>query len=163
MSLEIRSIGEVFSYQATPRTEFVVGMGVVKSKTSENILHSTLSNLSRLMPKIHVMSLCWFLQMLSNSTGLSQVYNVGSRIKVEGAAELHNNVIYCELQHATFVILKNTTSNDTNIAVSSPLPLLSEACKLRTSIPMKTYQTTLSLHQSNQTKRLNPGEQPYEI
>jgi len=36
MSLEIRSIGEVISYQATPRTEFVVGMGVVQSKTSEN-------------------------------------------------------------------------------------------------------------------------------
>src|SRR5438128_1282916 len=30
MSLEIRSIGEVVSYQATPRTEFVVGTGIVK-------------------------------------------------------------------------------------------------------------------------------------
>jgi len=36
MSLEIRSIREVISYQTTPRTEFVVGMGIVKSKTNED-------------------------------------------------------------------------------------------------------------------------------
>ena len=36
MSLEIRSIGEVVSYQATPRSAFVVGTGVVKSKTNED-------------------------------------------------------------------------------------------------------------------------------
>jgi len=36
MSLEIWSIGEVISYQTTPRTEFVVGMGIVKSKTNED-------------------------------------------------------------------------------------------------------------------------------
>ncbi|CAG8662447.1 831_t:CDS:1, partial [Paraglomus brasilianum] len=104
-------------------------------------------------------------------------YNVGSRVKIEGA----NNFIYCELQHVTFVIPKNTTSNDTNTAVSppssrrativrsiaeqSPPPKknqnlsiipppsqvpprrkLSQAapCKLRTSIPMKTYRTKLT-------------------
>lgn len=36
MSLEIRSIGEVISYQTTPRIEFVVGIGIVKSKTNED-------------------------------------------------------------------------------------------------------------------------------
>ena len=36
MSLEIRSIGEVISYQATQLTEFMVGMGIIKLKTSEN-------------------------------------------------------------------------------------------------------------------------------
>ena len=46
----------------------------------------------------------------------TKVYNVGSRVKIEGA----NNMIYCELQHVTFVIPKNTTSNDTNTAVSPP-------------------------------------------
>src|SRR5437899_1323173 len=36
MSLEIRSIGQVISYQSTPRSEFVVRMGVVKSKVNED-------------------------------------------------------------------------------------------------------------------------------
>ncbi|CAG8660119.1 10402_t:CDS:2, partial [Paraglomus brasilianum] len=49
----------------------------------------------------------------------TKVHNVGSRVKIEDAVELHNNII-CELQHATFVIPKNTTSNDTNTAVSPP-------------------------------------------
>ena len=36
MSLEICSIREVISYQVTPRTGFVVGTGIVKSKANEN-------------------------------------------------------------------------------------------------------------------------------
>ena len=39
----------------------------------------------------------------------TKVYNSGTRIKVEGAVELYNDTIYCELKNSTFVIPKNTT------------------------------------------------------
>ena len=48
MSLEIRSIGEVISYQATPRTEFVVGMKSITSETSE--IESIMFNIVQFIP-----------------------------------------------------------------------------------------------------------------
>jgi hypothetical protein len=210
MSLEIRSIGEVISYQSIPRTEFVVGIGIVESKTNENenitfnivqffpvdvetpcyvtslapkdviYFYGTVTNVDSSTQTINVtcshsrkisldpsslphdftyvtavgtiagkpnitettvsfdVSLSQFVK--TNTGGAYQpftitvfhstknkhllnrtkVYNIGSRIKIEGAVELYKNTIYCELQHSTFVIPKSstTTTNDTSSPVS---------------------------------------------
>jgi len=50
----------------------------------------------------------------------TKVYNNGFRIKIEGAVELYNNTIYCELQHSTFVIPKNNTANNDKNSPVSP-------------------------------------------
>ncbi|CAG8622988.1 2702_t:CDS:1 [Paraglomus brasilianum] len=149
MSLEIRPIGEVISYQATSRTEFVVGMGVVKSKTSKNesitftiiqfipVDAEDTCYVTSLVPKNVVYfygTVTRWIRQHSHSRKISldpinrtKVYNVGSRVKVEGAAELHNNIIYCELQHVTFVILKNTAPTTPTLQSLLRGPLLSEA------------------------------------
>src|SRR5689334_3277231 len=50
MSLEIRSIGEVISYQTTPRTEFVSAWELLNQKqTKTKILHLTSPNLFQSM------------------------------------------------------------------------------------------------------------------
>jgi len=73
MSLEIRSIGEVISYQATSRTEFVVGMGVVKSKTSKN--ESITFTIIQFIP-VDAEDTCYVTSLVPKnvvySTGLSQ-------------------------------------------------------------------------------------------
>ncbi|CAG8547441.1 3600_t:CDS:1, partial [Paraglomus brasilianum] len=112
-------------------------------------------------------------------------YNTGSRIKIEGA------IIYCELQHSTFVIPKNnTTTNDTSspvfpsssrraatvqsIAEHSPptkkpkLSLLSTIASESAQCRMKTCRIIFNLNLLIQAKeprqiRLNPDEQLYEI
>ena len=209
MSLEIRSIGEVISYQTTPRTEFVVGIGIVKSKTNEDenitfnitqfvpidaeapcyvvslapkdiiYFHGTVTNVDSSTQTMNVtcshsrkiflnpssiphdftyvtaigtisgkpnitettvsfdVSLSQYVKTNTGGTyqpftvtafhstkikhllNRTKVYNTGSRIKIEGAVELYNNTIYCELQHSTFVIPKNNTAtNDTSSPVS---------------------------------------------
>ena len=50
------------------------------------------------------------------------IYNSGSRIKIEGAVELYNEHIYCELQNSSFVIPKNSTPSNDNITTVSPSP-----------------------------------------
>ena len=68
----------------------------------------------------------------------TKVYNNGFRIKIEGAVELYNNTIYCELQHSTSVIPKNNTANnDTN----SPVSLLSRRAAIVRSIAEHTPPT----------------------
>jgi len=215
MSLEIRSIGEVISYQATQRTEFMVGMGIIKSKTSENenitfhiiqfipidvedpcyvtpmapkdvvyfygtvtkvdsstqTINITCSHSRKISldpsfipydftyvtaigtisskPNITEETISFDINLSqyvkTNSGGEYQpftvtafhstkikhlinrtkVYNVGSRVKIEGTVELYNNIIFCELQHSTFVVPKNTsndanTNTNTNTTISSP-------------------------------------------
>lgn len=199
MSLEIRSIGEVISYQSTPRSEFVVGTGIIKSKTNENenitfeilqfipvdvevpchcvpispkdviYFYGTVTNVNSSTQTISItchhtqkilldpsaiphdfthvtavgtvtgapnitettasfdVSLSQYIK--TNTGGVYQpftvtafhsikntrllnrtkVYNSGTRIKIEGAVELYNDIIYCEVQNSTFVIPKNTS------------------------------------------------------
>jgi len=80
MSLEIRSIGEVISYQATPRTEFVVGMGIVKSKTSEN--ESITFNIIQFTP-VDVEDPCYVTSM----TPKDVIYFYGMVTKVDSSTQ----------------------------------------------------------------------------
>ena len=260
MSLEIRSIGEVISYQATQRTEFIVGMGVIKSKTSEN--ESITFNITQFIP-IDVEDPCYVIslapedvvyfygivtkvdsstqtinvtcshsrkillapssipqdftyvtavgtvvskpniteetvsfdislsQYIKTNTGgtyqpftvttfhstkikhlfsRTKIYNVGSRIKIEGAVELYNNIIYCELQHATFVIPKSA-SNNTNTSTTVSPPSSRRATIVRsiaeqsppTKKPKLTNSSTTSTSETEsssviQIEDINPSE-----
>ena len=208
MSLEIRSIGQVISYQSTPRSEFVVGMGVVKSKVNEDetitfnilqfipvdvevpwhvtplspndvvYLHGSVTHVDSSAQTINItcyhtkktsslphdftyvtavrtitdkpiitdttasfdVSLSQYVKTNTGSTyqpftvtafhstknkhllNRTAIYNSGSRIKIEGAVELYNEHIYCELQNSSFVIPKNSTPSNDNITTVSPSP-----------------------------------------
>jgi len=44
----------------------------------------------------------------------TKVYHPGSRIKIDGALELYDNSLYCDLHNSTFVVPKSTHNNSNN-------------------------------------------------
>ncbi|CAG8474976.1 7241_t:CDS:2 [Paraglomus brasilianum] len=192
MSLEIRSIGEVISYQATPRTEFVVGMGVVKSKTSEN--ESITFNIIQFIP-VDAEDPCYVTSKISLDP--SSIPHDFTYVTAIGAIASKPNITettvsfdvslsqYVKTNTGVSPPSSRRTTVVRSIAEQSPPPKKPKLVNSSTTLSSTTASETESsgsmqiedinpnegvsndtqqcLHQSNQTKRLNPGEQPYEI